>query len=167
MVCKDIAGLPTQAEKHSFRPVTSISRTYHPHAIEPVRQFRQSHVLMNPVPHFGQKQRIPESASGGFNMKGLPLALVGFCGHWAFPLLLVAIACSVLQVACGASGAISNNNGSGSGHSACSPASSTYAGTQPVTYSFSILHNFTGHAITGAPDGGHPYAGLLMDGAGN
>jgi len=81
-------------------------------------------------------------------------------------MLVAVLCCCVFQVACGGSSAVSNNTSSG--RSSCVPASSaTYAGTQPVTYSFSVLHAFTGHANSANVEGGHPYAGMVMDGAGN
>jgi uncharacterized repeat protein (TIGR03803 family) len=82
-----------------------------------------------------------------------------------FVLVLLAIGCSLLEVACGRSG---QNNGGSSGEGTCAPASGAlYADTQPVTYSFSILHSFAGHSVPAAPEGGHPYAGMVMDSAGN
>ena len=98
----------------------------------------------------------------GFDMKTLST----FRACSALRLVLVATVCSLLfEVACGGS---VENNGGGSGKSTCVPASSAvYADTQPATYTFSILHSFAGHSIPAAPEGGHPYAGMVMDGAGN
>ncbi len=42
------------------------------------------------------------------------------------------------------------------------PGSGGSGGPHPVTYSFSVLHSFTGK-----PDGGRPYAGLVRDTVGN
>jgi len=44
LLCKTLQAFQAQAEKHSFRPVTSISRRYHSPAIEPVRHLEQSSV---------------------------------------------------------------------------------------------------------------------------
>jgi uncharacterized repeat protein (TIGR03803 family) len=53
-------------------------------------------------------------------------------------------------------------------HSTCTPGSSAiYPGTQVVTYTFRILHSFTGRNVPAMPEGGHPYAGLAMDGSGD
>jgi len=77
-------------------------------------------------------------------------------------MLIGVLGCSVLQIACGGSG------GSGPKGSTCVPPSDTvYSGTQSVSYTFSILHAFTGHANSARVEGGHPYSGLVMDGAGN
>jgi len=86
------------------------------------------------------------------------------CG--ALRLVLVATAFSLLfEVACGGR---AQNNGDGSGNGNCAPAGNAiFAGAQPVTYSFSVLHSFAGHSVPAAPEGGHPYAGMVMDGAGN
>ena len=80
----------------------------------------------------------------------------------AWIMLIALLGCSSLQIACGGSTS-SDRRGN-----TCSPPSNpVYSGTQSVTYSFSVLHAFTGHANSVRVEGGHPYSGLVMDGAGN
>lgn len=59
--------------------------------------------------------------------------------------LACALACMVLDVACGGA-----SGGGGGG------------GNPGETFTYSVLHSFTGQ-----PDGGHPFAGLVLDKAGN
>jgi len=98
----------------------------------------------------------------GFDMRK---QLLTFRACIALRWLLVAAVCSLLfAVACGGA----QNNGGSSGEGACFPAASVvYPGTQSVTYNFNVLHSFAGHLLPATPEGGHPYAGMVMDGAGN
>ena len=78
-------------------------------------------------------------------------------------LFVLALAFCGLQLACG-SEPISNSGGGGGPQAHCGTVS-TYNG-QSVTYTFSLLHSFAGHS-SAVPEGGHPYAGLVMDRVGN
>lgn len=80
-------------------------------------------------------------------------------------MLLTVLSCSLLQIACG--GSSGTSSGGPKGSTCVPPSGAVYSGSQSVTYSFSILHAFTGHANMANVEGGHPFSGLVMDGAGN